>query len=139
MGRDVPAALTPRVAPQPMGERPPELGRTPEPAGRQGERLSIERCPAEEAGQIGAGPQAVHVRLAAAGLAADEQSDQGLAVVDVDLRPRPGAGVPEGPRLTIGQDDDEVPHGDARRRREGDPPGDAGQDGVGELRAAVRP
>ena len=97
MGGDVASALALRVATQPMGDRPSELGRPPEPAGRQRERLPVERRPAQQAGQVRAGPQAVHVGLAAAGLAADEQLDEGPPVVDVDL----GTPVPPGhPRMS---------------------------------------
>ena len=120
-----------------MGERPPELGRRPEPAGRQRERLAVERGPAQESGQVRAGPQAVHVRLAATRLTVDEQLGQRATVVDVDLGDRFGGRLPERPLAAVRQDDVEAADLDAIGRRHGDPPGDPRQDGFREPRGAA--
>ena len=71
---------------EPMGERPAELRRaraTSRPTGPSAARFRAARL--QQAGEVRARPQAVHVGLAGAGLAADQQADERLAVVDVDL------------------------------------------------------
>ena len=69
----------------PMGECAPSWTGSAEPAGVERERLAVAGREAKERRQVRARPQAVHVRLAGADLAAEEHARNGGAIVDPDL------------------------------------------------------
>ncbi len=89
------------------------------------ERLAVARREPQQRRQVGAGPQAVHVGLAGAGLTAAEDAGEGLAVVDPDLRAALGLVAAEGLDGAVGEDDAQATDPDALGRGEGHPPGEA--------------
>ena len=62
-----------------------QLSRHPEPATRERERLAVQGGKPQQGREVRAGPQPVHVRLAATGLTAEKHPGQRPAIVDVDL------------------------------------------------------
>ena len=90
----------------------------------------FERRHPQERGQVRARPEAVHVRLAATGLAADEHPHERRVVVDVDLAPLRRRPVAEDLAGPIGQDDGQTADAHPGSRGPSHPPGRLGKDRV---------
>jgi hypothetical protein len=144
VGLDVAPAPGTGVAARPVRQRLPEPEREAPPSIRQREGLAVERRHLEQGRQIRAGPQAVHVRLAGADVAAEEHADRGGLLVDVDLADVRRGGVPVHLARAVRQDHGQAPHADpscgaehhAARRLLDDSPGqDAGATAGRELGA----
>ena len=96
------------VAPRAMSDRAPHLERHAPPAARQRERVAVERRDLEQRRQVGAGPAAVHVRLAGARLAAQHMRHDGAPVVEADLARGAESAIAEDMPRAVGQDDREA-------------------------------
>src|SRR6478735_9930750 len=105
-----------------MGDRTGELRRDAEPAAREGQGLAVPRGEPQQRRQVRAGPQAVHVGLAGAGLTAAEDAGEGLPVVDPDLCTALGLVAAESLDGTVREDDAEATDPDALGRGEGHSP-----------------
>ena len=122
---DVATGAVDRVPPQAVSDGLHELRRDPPPAARQAEAVAVDRCELRERRQIGARPQAGHVRLARPEITAQQDPPDGRDIVDAKFRAQRRFRVAECVALPIGQLDHDAAVTDPPRGRKHDPDGDA--------------
>ena len=107
-----------------MRQRPRQLERDPPPPVGEREGRAVEGGELDQRHEVRRRPQAVHVRLARAGLAMEEDPHGRRLVVDPDLAAPVGGRVAEGVPATIRGDDREAADHDPRRCGQADALGD---------------
>ncbi|CAN5804305.1 hypothetical protein BH24CHL6_BH24CHL6_11480 [soil metagenome] len=130
VGGDVLARLVMSVATDTMDQRTAQLGRHAPPTAGQAEVSDVECAQAQQADQVRAGPQAVHVGLAGGRRASQQYVGERPRIVNEDLGAQRGIALTEDPSAAVGKQQAQLAMAQPAGGGEGRPPGDTLQQRV---------